>query len=117
AFSLRPEDQKYASLRSRALIRPSGTFSRKREKGYFGAARRTRWTRSVLFVVQRRLLARERVELADRPRVVRPVAGQVGMLRVVLPQHALGVLGQGLVAEVGVRLGQQGHGIVLELAL
>src|SRR3546814_4366629 len=52
----------------------------------------------LFLVVQRRLLARERVELADRPRIVGPVAGQVRVLRVVLLQHAFGVRRQGLVS-------------------
>src|SRR5690606_32414092 len=34
------KDQKHASLRSRPLIRPPGTFSRKREKGFLPISRR-----------------------------------------------------------------------------
>src|SRR5690606_1545339 len=34
------KDQKHASLRSRPLIRPPGTFSRKREKGFLPNSRR-----------------------------------------------------------------------------
>src|SRR5690606_34429788 len=36
------KDQKHASLRSRPLIRPAGTFSRKREKGFFPSHRQQR---------------------------------------------------------------------------
>src|SRR5690606_7354436 len=34
------KDQRHASLRSRPLIRPPGTFSRKREKGFLPNSRR-----------------------------------------------------------------------------
>src|SRR5690606_26075829 len=34
------QQQKHASLRSRPLIRPPGTFSRKREKGFLPVSRR-----------------------------------------------------------------------------
>src|SRR5690606_37240873 len=42
ALPLGRQHQKHASLRSRPLIRPPGTFSRKREKGFFPSIRQQR---------------------------------------------------------------------------
>src|SRR5690606_39990530 len=63
------------------------------------------------------LLAAEGIELAQDTLLLRPVAGQVGVLRIVLLKHAAGVAGQVLLAQAGVGLGHQGQGIALVLAL
>src|SRR5690606_6828490 len=70
-----------------------------------------------LAVVDRGFLAGERVELADGPRVVGPVALQVRVVRGVLLEHAPGIRGEGFVAQLGVGGGQDGDRVVLELAL
>src|SRR5690606_32771070 len=68
-------------------------------------------------VVDRRLLAREGVELADGPGIVGPVAAQVRVIGLVLREHAAGVGSQGLVAQLGVGGDQHRDRVVLELAL
>src|SRR5690606_2340393 len=45
----------------------------------------------LLVVVQRGLVARKRIEFAQYGRVIRPVAGEERMVRLVLLQHAAGV--------------------------
>src|SRR5690606_17610692 len=51
------------------------------------------------------------------PRIVRPVALEVGVLRGVGLEHALCVGGEGLVAQAGVGGGEQGDRVVLVFAL
>ncbi len=52
------------------------------------------------------LLASEQVQLADHPWVLRPLAFQPRVVRLVQLQDAARIIGQGLVAQVGVGIGR-----------
>src|SRR5690606_5533648 len=72
---------------------------------------------AAVVVVDRGTLAGERIDLADRPRAVRPVAGEVRMAGFVVLEHAARIRGQGLAAQAGVGRGQHRHRVVLLFAL
>src|SRR4249919_75732 len=58
-------------------------------------------------------LARERIELAPQALLARPLALQVRVVGVVLLEHALGIVGQRLLAQPGVAGGHEGHGVAV----